>query len=169
MKLEINIGERTAEVELIKRENNYAFVSVDGKLYKLDPLELQKGDYSVLNDHISYNIELAEGDRPKTYKASSGFNQYDVEIIDAEAKYMKVRGKGGGTEDDNAISSPMPGKVVKIFVKEGDEVKSGETVVIVSAMKMESEYKVKQDRKIIEVCVKEGDNIDGGQPLIIVE
>ena len=169
MKLEINIGERTAEVELLERKDNYAFVSVDGKVYKLDPLQLQNGDYSVLNNHISYNIEIVNGNNPKCYKVSSGFNQYDVDIIDAEAKYLKARGKGGGTEDDNAISSPMPGKVVKILVKEGDEVKAGEAVVIVSAMKMESEYKVKQDRKIIEVCVKEGDNIDGGQPLVIVE
>ncbi len=169
MKLDIKIGERTAEVELLERKDNYAFVSVDGTVYKLDPLQLQKGDYSVLNDHKSYNIEIVDGDKPKSYKVSSGFNQYDVDIIDAEAKYLKARGKGGGAEDDNAISSPMPGKVVKILVAVGDEVKSGETVVIVSAMKMESEYKVKQDRKIIEVCVSEGDNIDGGQPLVIVE
>jgi len=169
MKLEIKIGERTAEVELLERKDNYAFVSVDGEVYKLDPLELQKGDYSVLNDHISYNVELTEGDKPKNYKVSSGFNQYDVEVIDAESKYLKARGKGGGAEDDNAISSPMPGKVVKVLVEVGDEVPAGTAVVIVSAMKMESEYKVKQDRKIIEICVNEGDNIDGGQPLVIVE
>ena len=169
MKLEINIGERTAEVELLERKDNYAFVSVDGKVYKLDPLELQKGDYSVLNNHVSYNVEVVDGDKPKNYQVSSGFNQYDVEVIDAESKYLKARGKGGGAEDDNAISSPMPGKVVKVLVEVGDEVEAGTAVVIVSAMKMESEYKVKQDRKIIEICVKEGDNIDGGQPLVIVE
>ena len=169
MKLEINIGERTAEVELLERKDNYAFVSVDGKVYKLDPLQLQDGDYSVLNNHISYNVELVEGDKPKSYKVSSGFNQYDVEIIDAEAKYLKARGKGGGTEDENAISSPMPGKVVKILVEEGDEVKGGDTVIIVSAMKMESEYKVVNDRIIKKVLVSEGDTIEGNQPLILLE
>ncbi|RUA23465.1 MAG: acetyl-CoA carboxylase biotin carboxyl carrier protein subunit [Bacteroidetes bacterium] len=169
MKLEINIGERCAEVELLDRKGNYAFVSVDGEVYKLDYLELQKGNYSVLNNHISYNLEVVETDKPKKYKVSREYNHYDVEVVDAESKYLKARGKGGGAEDDNAISSPMPGKVVKILVEEGDEVAAGTAVVIVSAMKMESEYKVKQDRKIIEVCVKEGDNIDGGQPLVIVE
>ena len=169
MKLDIKIGERTAEVELLERKDNYAFVSVDGKVYKLDPLQLQKGDYSVLNNHISYNVEIVDGDKPKHYNVSSGFNQHEVEIIDAEAKYLKSRGKGVGADDENAISSPMPGKIVKVLVKEGDEVEAGTAVVIVSAMKMESEYKVKQDRKIIEICVEEGDNIDGGQPLVIVE
>jgi biotin carboxyl carrier protein len=41
--------------------------------------------------------------------------------------------------------------------------------VVVSAMKMESEYKVKQDRKVVEICVAEGDNIEAHQPLVIVE
>jgi biotin carboxyl carrier protein len=71
--------------------------------------------------------------------------------------------------DTSAISSPMPGKIVKILVNKGDQVKAGETVIIVSAMKMESEYKVKSDRTIKEILVKEGDTIDGNQPLIIIE
>ncbi len=63
----------------------------------------------------------------------------------------------------------MPGKIVKILVKEGDKVKGGDTVVVVSAMKMESEYKVVKDRTITKVLVKEGDNIEGDQPLIMLD
>jgi len=63
----------------------------------------------------------------------------------------------------------MPGKVVNILVKIGDKVKAGDTVIIVSAMKMESEYKVKKDRTIVDILVKEGDTIDGNQPLIIIK
>ncbi|MBU2466496.1 MAG: biotin/lipoyl-binding protein, partial [Bacteroidetes bacterium] len=71
--------------------------------------------------------------------------------------------------DEHIIASPMPGKVVKVLVKEGDHVKAGETVVVVSAMKMESEYKVKQDRVIKKVLVKEGDTVSGDQPMVIIE
>ncbi len=81
---------------------------------------------------------------------------------------MKNR-KSDDLDDDSTISSPMPGKVVRVLVKKGDSVKAGETVIIISAMKMESEYKVKKDRKIIEVLVNDGDTIDGNQPLIIIE
>jgi biotin carboxyl carrier protein len=63
----------------------------------------------------------------------------------------------------------MPGKVVEILVKPGDNVKAGETVIIVSAMKMESEYKVRKDRLIKEVKVKEGDTVSANQPLITIE
>jgi biotin carboxyl carrier protein len=88
--------------------------------------------------------------------------------MDAEAKYLRGR-KHEDLDDDSAISSPMPGKVVKILVKIGDKVKAGDTVIIISAMKMESEYKVKRDRVIKDILVKEGDTIDGHQPLIIIE
>jgi biotin carboxyl carrier protein len=63
----------------------------------------------------------------------------------------------------------MPGKVVKILVNEGDAVEAGTTVIIVSAMKMESEYKVKQDRVIKKILVKEGDTVAGDQPMVILE
>ena len=63
----------------------------------------------------------------------------------------------------------MPGKVVRILCKTGDQVKAGDTVIIVSAMKMESEYKVRSDRKIRDIKVKEGDTVSANQPLIIIE
>ena len=63
----------------------------------------------------------------------------------------------------------MPGKIVKVLVRKGDKVKAGDTVIIVSAMKMESEYKVKKDRLIKDVKVKAGDIVSAHQPLIIIE
>ena len=62
----------------------------------------------------------------------------------------------------------MPGKVVKVLVNVGDEVVQGQTVIIISAMKMESEYKVGKDGIIKEVLVSDGDTVDGGQTLIVI-
>jgi len=93
---------------------------------------------------------------------------YDVEIVDAESKYLKSRRRDDGDEEA-VMSSPMPGKIVKILVKVGDKVKAGDTVIIVSAMKMESEYKVKKDRIIKDIKVKEGDTIQADQPLVVIE
>lgn len=96
------------------------------------------------------------------------YSSWDVEIIDAETKYRQNRHRDD-IEEVRKIFSPMPGKIVKIMVKEGDKVKAGDTVIIVSAMKMESEYKVKKDRIVRQVLVKEGDTVDGNQTLIVVE
>jgi biotin carboxyl carrier protein len=63
----------------------------------------------------------------------------------------------------------MPGKIVKIPVKKSDQVITGQTVIIVEAMKMQSEYKVKRDSIIKDILVKEGDNVEGNQTLIVLE
>jgi len=168
MALEVNIDGQSVSVELLGKTGDIHQVSIDGKVYKVDLVEVEKGVYSVIYKNKSFNVELAPGKEPKTYTINTLHNSYEVDILDAEAKYRKSR-KQDDLEEGAVISSPMPGKVVKVLVKKGDKVKSGDTVIIISAMKMESEYKVKKDRLIVEVKVKVGDTIDGNQPLIIVE
>jgi len=168
MSLEINIDGNSSNVKLISRENDRYRISIDDEIYEVDLVEVEKGVYSIIHKNKSFNVELTPGSKPKTYTINTLYNSYDIEILDAEAKYMKNH-KSDDLDDDSAISSPMPGKVVKVLVKKGDKVKAGETVIIISAMKMESEYKVKKDRVIVDVLVKDGDTIDGNQPLIIID
>ncbi len=167
MGYEIKVEDSTSNIELISRDGNIMEISVDNRTYKVDIVEVEKGVYSLLYDGISYNIELITKDN-KSYHATTLYNSFDIDVIDAETRYKNSRKKS--EDDDHAfISTPMPGKVVKVLVKEGDRVKGGETVIVVSAMKMESEYKVVKDRLITKVLVKEGDNIEGDQPLIMLE
>jgi len=168
MALEIGIDGKTVSVELLGKDGDIHKVAIDGKVFEVDLVEVEKGVYSMLYKNKSYNVELTPGKEPKTYTINTLYNAYEVKILDAEAKYLEAR-KLDELSEDVVISSPMPGKVVKILVKKGDRVKAGDTVVIVSAMKMESEYKVKKDRLIKDVKVKEGDVVDGNQPLIVVE
>ena len=165
--MEIKINDRIAQVEMLSRDGNVLKLSIDGKKYEADIEMVENGVYSVLIDNKSHNIELIEEEH-KNYIVNTYSRSYNVEIVDAESKYLMSRNKDNDLED-NIISSPMPGKVVKILVKVGDKVKAGDTVVIVSAMKMESEYKVKNDRLIKEIKVKEGDTINSHQPLIVIE
>jgi len=168
MALEIILDGKSSELEMISKKDNLYRITIDKKVYEIDLVKVDKGIYSAIFNNKSYNLEITPGNKTKTYRVDSDGNSYDLEILDAEAKYIKSR-KQDDLDDDDFIFSPMPGKVVKILVKKGDKVKAGDTVVIVSAMKMESEYKVKKDRLIKDVVVKEGDTIDGNQPLIIIE
>ena len=166
--LEIKIGNRTAKVDLASRDGNNYKIDIDGKIYEANIVMVERGVYSVLLDGTSYNIELIEANDTKKYFVNTLFNAYDVDVIDAETRYKRSR----RTEDalqDNIISSPMPGKVVKLPYKKGDKVKAGETVVVVSAMKMESEYKVNTDRVIKDIKVKEGETVKADQPLVILD
>jgi biotin carboxyl carrier protein len=169
MSIEIRLNDRIAEVELVSKDQNKVQIKVDDKLYELDMIEVEKGMYSILLEGKSYNVEIFEKDSAKHYNVSSLDKSYDLEIIDAETRYLMSR-KGDEMEDaGNTVSCPMPGKIVKIPVKAGDKVEAGQTVIIVSAMKMESEYKTGKEGIIKKVHVNEGDTIEGNQLLITIE
>jgi len=167
MSYEIRVNDKVSEIEVLSKNGNQLNIRVGDRTYDVDIIEVENGIYSLLLDGTSFNIELTSIGL-KTYDVNTLYNNFEIEVIDAETKYMNSR-KSGEESDSDFISTPMPGKVVKILVKEGDIVKGGTTVVVVSAMKMESEYKVVKDRIIKQILVKEGDNIDGHQPLIMLE
>ena len=72
-------------------------------------------------------------------------------------------------EGSNQVASPMPGKIVKIPVSVGDVVVSGQTLIVVEAMKMQSEFKATGDKIVQAILVKEGDTVDSHQVMIKLE
>jgi biotin carboxyl carrier protein len=74
-----------------------------------------------------------------------------------------------GTKSDGKIVSPMPGKVIKINVKKGEEVKRGQTLLIVEAMKMENNIIAPNDGVIDEVNVKVGEMVNSSTSLISIK
>ena len=169
MSVEIKIRDRIAKVDIVSQKDNLLEIKVDDKIYKIDLMHTVDGTFSIIENGHSHNIELVPGEHPKLYTAHTLYNTYDLEVIDAESRYLLNRGNGSMLHNENTISSPMPGKVVKILVSEGDIVKQGDTVLTISAMKMESEYKSQKDGMIKTIHVNEGDVIDANQILIEIE
>jgi biotin carboxyl carrier protein len=169
MELELTVNNRNAIVKELKRNGNLILIAVDNDIYEVDLVKVGKGEYSVLYKGKSYNIEVIGTANPKEYTVNTFYFTYGIEVIDAETRYMRSREEAGAHSGENIIRSPMPGKVVKILVKVGDEVEEGQTVIIVSAMKMESEFKAGKAGKVIEILVKEGDTIDGNQVMVVIE
>lgn len=168
--MEVIVNKKNKEVKILDRDVNKLLVAIDDKKYHLDINKIDNGTYSFINDGKSYNLKIdSTGTDKKKYFVKHLYKSYEVEIVDSEARYRKNRGKNNLDEDQRSISSPMPGKVVKLDVKVGDKVKPGQTLIIISAMKMESEYKAKKEGKVIEILTKEGDTIEGNKPLIILE
>ena len=168
-KTEININNRTAEVELLQREGTQVKVSVDGEVYDLDLAKVGDGIYSALLNGKSYNIEMVNTQSKRHYTVNTFYNSYDVEVIDPQARYLKNRSGAGQEASGDSIVSPMPGKVMKIMVKEGDEVEAGQTVMTISAMKMESEFKAPRNAIVKKINVAEGDVVDGNQVMMVFE
>ena len=130
---------------------------------------VENGVYSILYNGHSYNVELIEGDSSKKYIVNTFAKTFNVEIVDAESKYISSRNKGLSVEEENLVASPMPGKIVKIPVKAGDKVIAGQTLIVVEAMKMQSEFKASHDKTVLEVLVKEGDTVNAHQLMMKLE
>ena len=165
MHLEVKSNSRTAIIEILEQNGSFYRVKIDNHEYELDVERVSEGIYSIIHDNQSINMEMIEGDLLNSYKVNTTNNYYELEVIDARARYLGSQ-KSELDHSDNIVMSPMPGKIVKIPVNEGQEVEKGETVIVVSAMKMESEYKSPADGTIKHIFVTEGSTIEGHEPLI---
>lgn len=70
--------------------------------------------------------------------------------------------------DGETISAPMPGNIIRVDVKEGDKVTSGQVLVILEAMKMENEIVATKDGTIAQVVTSKGAVVETGSPLIVI-
>ena len=70
--------------------------------------------------------------------------------------------------EETVITSPLPGVILEVVVKEGDSVKKGQKLLVLEAMKMENVIESSADGKIIALKVNKGDSVLEGAPLIII-
>jgi biotin carboxyl carrier protein len=169
MSYEVKLKDRTAKVELLSRNGSQLAVSVDGKEYHLDFVKVKEGSYSIIHNNVVNNIVLLPIDGVKKYLVNNFKITCETEVIDAETRYLLSRRKGSGDDGEGTILAPIPGKVVKVLAEKGQPVTAGQTVVIISAMKMESEFKAAKDGVVADVKVTEGQTVDARQPMVIIE
>lgn len=75
----------------------------------------------------------------------------------------------GNVNTANAVKAPLPGTITAINVKVGDEVKAGDAVVVLEAMKMANNIEAEKDGKVTAICVKVGQSVMEDAPLVVIE
>lgn len=175
MMFEIAIGDRVRTVG-IARKGGLLHVDLDGRLHVVDARRVNESVVSML-------VQLDGADAPSrsidaAFAAQPAAGDFDVHF-DGRTIPVQVRPAGsfGRQKEDTAaggsgpqrVTSPMPGKVVRILVKPGAEVKARQGLVVVEAMKMENELRAARDGRVREVAVAEGQSVDAGTVLLIVE
>ena len=153
---------------------------LDGKTYDIDVNEEEGGlritldDESCLVDHrwisekeLSLIIEgrsfVAVIDRAGNRRnITVDGEHFSLDMVDGEEEVARGSHETGQAK----LSSPMPGNVIRVNVREGDEVKKGASLVIVEAMKMENEIRAPHDALVRKVLVSEGEVVQAGAPLV---
>jgi biotin carboxyl carrier protein len=133
-------------------------LEVDAVLARPDVLSLRIGNmaYEVKSERVDRDLHLWIGS-----------TSFAVEVRDPRSLRSRVR-----SEDDRAprkITAPMPGKVVRVLVREGDEIEIGAGVAVVEAMKMQNEIKSPKKGTVQKITAMEGATVNAGDVLAIVE
>lgn len=155
----------------VKINDSFEYLIISEELQKLDFQETSKGKFHLLKDNRSFSAELIKSDfinRSYTIKINS--NTYNVEIDTSLDILIEEMGLSlGAAQVVNDIIAPMPGLILDVYVKEGEEVKEGDYLLVLEAMKMENTLTAPRDGVVKSVSVVKGKTVDKNQLLIEME
>jgi biotin carboxyl carrier protein len=170
MKFEINVRaggvERSRTVQL-ERDGERWRAILDGVRVDADAVEIAPNLISVLIRGESHEIRVmpaADG----TLTLQNGIAEFAAEIIDPREWGGRKHGSIVA-EGRQQIAAPMPGKIVRVLVKPGDEVEAGQGLIVVEAMKMQNEIKSPKKGKVERVLAEAGQTVNAGQVLAWID
>src|SRR5688572_30309823 len=187
MMFEVAVGDRVRTVSVV-RKGALLHVTLDGQTHVVDARRVSDTALSLLvqngkGDLPVQSIDAAFAARGSSGEAESTVGDFDVHLAGRmvavqirpstlwgrrDAPTSLRAGQPGGGRAQRLVA-PMPGKIVRVLVKTGDQVKTKQGLVVVEAMKMENELRAARDGRVREVSVAEGQSVEAGTVLLIVE
>ncbi|HSI90789.1 MAG TPA: biotin/lipoyl-containing protein [Adhaeribacter sp.] len=161
--LQVKSGEASWQVE-----NKQGNLFLNGQSFEWDLVSLDANRFHIIKDNVSYLAELVEADyKAKTFTLKINGMVHTVSVKDRFDMLLDQMGMSNVNEQKlNDIKAPMPGLVLEIKVKPGDEVKKGDQILILEAMKMENILKSPGDGVVKAIKVNVKDNVEKGQVLL---
>jgi len=134
----------------------------------LDLVKNQDDSYHLIHNGRSYRIRILVLDASTAeMKIEINGKRYSLSVETPLAH--KIKSLGLDAEDavnGESVKAPMPGKVLKLFVAEGEAVESGQDLMILEAMKMENVIKAGANGVVDTISIKEGDNVEKNASLL---
>ncbi len=161
MRYRVRTVEGVFEVTVHRAESGSVAVWVDGEPLELDVRPLSGGVH-LLRGARSRSVRI--GGDPERLSVSFGSHR---ERLQVETPRSRARGgRGRAAKRGGEVRSPMPGRVVRVAVAEGEAVEAGALLVVVEAMKMENEFRAEAAAVVCDVGVSEGQSIEAGALLV---
>lgn len=163
--LQLKINDRS-EFTFEQDENG---IHLNGMHNDVDLIKLSAGTYHMIKDNTSFIIEVISQEG-KTISLLVNGKRYSCEVKDKlDIQLDKMGISVGEATAENELKAPMPGLVLDIKVSVGQKVKTGESMVVLEAMKMENILKATADVTIKDIKVKSGQNVEKNAVLIEFE
>lgn len=153
------------------KANGFVFSIGHSELQSIDLVKKSPTEFNLIKDHRSVNARLLETDATgKKLKVEVEGESYEVEIKNELDQMLEKMGFGvTSNKHIKEIKAPMPGLVLQVSVKEGQEVKEGERILILEAMKMENSITLHTNATIKKIRVLNGQAVEKGQVLVELE
>jgi biotin carboxyl carrier protein len=123
--------------------------------------------YSVLYNGRSHELLIEPG--RYQYTITLRGEQYEVQVEDERTRRMSANRKLDLPEGEFAITAPIPGLVVKVLVREDEEISEEQPLLILEAMKMENEIRAKRPGVVKQVKVAPGQRVEQNAALLVIE
>ncbi len=167
MKRTLTVGKEQYEVEFTSQDGAMSLVW-EGQSHALDIREVEPGCYSILMEGRSMEVLLdpVKSADPDShgYRALMASGSYEFAL--ADPRRALLAGGSAGAAGGGTLTAPMPGKVVKVLVAQGDSVQEGQTLLILEAMKMQNEYKSPAAGRVARLHVQEGSTVETASPMV---
>lgn len=151
------------EIDVKELPSGALEVSTGGKKIDVDVATVDGGLSLRVDGHV---VDLTtEGTPPDLGVIASGHRSY-VRVESDRQRAAAAAAKHAGGGGDDLVRSPMPGRIVRVLVANGDDVQVGQPLVVIEAMKMENELKSKRAGKVVEVLVTQGAAVEGNAKLL---
>ena len=165
----VQVNKKEFNIEFDNKSNKKGKIDEDN--FDLDLIEIKENSYHVLFDDKSYNVEVSNiNEVAKEVIVTVNNMKHKVRVKNEFDNMLK---KLGFQNVDNLkvknLKAPMPGLVVEILVSEGDNIKKGENIVVLEAMKMENNLKATDNVKIKKVITEKGKSVEKNDILITFE
>lgn len=127
--------------------------------------EAEPGVYSVLLEGRSFEARIER--TREAWAVTIGGRRYEIEV--ADPRRLNRRPGGLDREGRQSVTAPMPGKVVRVLVAEGDAVEAGQGIAVIEAMKMQNELKAPKSGHVAVLSIREGATVSAGEALAVIE
>ncbi len=146
-------------------------ILLNNEPFSWDFRKISDKDFHILKDNKSYNAELVEANyAEKIFKLKINGTIHTVNLKDRTDLLLEKMGINNTASTKlNNLKAPMPGLIFEMKAKVGDEVKKGDVLLILVAMKMENAIKAAGDGKVKAIKVTIGDSVEKGQLIIDFE
>lgn len=153
------------------RVNDTEFDLAADAISSLDMQQVSENDFHVLDNGKAYKVVVKKTDfQHRSLSIRINGNTYDINISDSYDQLVAQMGLlSGAFQKARNIKAPMPGLIMDVLVKAGQEIEEGTPLLVLSAMKMENQILAQGSGTVKSVAVKVGDTVDKGQLIIEME